>query len=124
MSLDVYLYGPATEEECMCMCGHRHTTSKTEDYFDANVTHNLAEMADEAGIYKHLWRPEELGIARAKDLIEPLTKGLALLVSDRPRFEKLNPDNGWGSYENFVPWVSNYLQACKDYPEAFVRVSR
>lgn len=26
--------------------------------FSANITHNLNAMAEAAGIYKHLWRPE------------------------------------------------------------------
>lgn len=97
---------------------------ETDIVFDANITHNLAEMAEEAGIYKHLWRPEELGVKTAKELIEPLRAGLALLRSDPARFEKYNPENGWGSYESFVPWVQRYLDACESYPEAEVSASR
>src|SRR6266496_3980933 len=41
-----------------------------------NITHNLNTMADAAGIYKHLWRPEELGITKAGELIAPLAAGL------------------------------------------------
>lgn len=109
MSLDVYL----TE------------TSPHEVYFN-NITHNLGDMADEAGIYKHLWRPEEVvpPVVKAMDLIEPLTKGLALLKSDPARFEKFNATNGWGKYEHFVPFVEKYLQACIEHPHADVRVSR
>src|SRR5690242_20071192 len=53
--------------------------------FDRNITHNLNAMAGEAGIYKHLWRPEELGITHARQLIEPLRAGLELLRSDPER---------------------------------------
>ena len=84
---------------------------ETNEVYSANITHNLILMAKEAGIYKELWRPEEIGITKAKQLIEPLTKGLELLKSDRPRFESLNPDNGWGSYIGFVLWVGKYLSA-------------
>lgn len=45
MSLDVYLSKEVTEERTV---------------FSANITHNLGEMADKAGIYKALWRPEDL----------------------------------------------------------------
>ena len=31
-------------------------------------------MADEAGIYKYLWSPEEIGITKAEQFIEPLKK--------------------------------------------------
>ncbi len=92
--------------------------------FESNITHNLNVMAEEAGIYKHLWRPEELGITKAAQLIEPLRSGLAALKADRPRFERYNAKNGWGKYENFVPWVEKYLKACEAYPDADVSADR
>ena len=136
MSLDVYL-----------------TATVPTTVFDANITHNLGKMAGEAGIYEALWRPAEMDPERkariqaqakagnyhgpdgayaieaevvtyARDLIEPLRAGLALLRADPERFEKHNPENGWGSYRDFVPWVARYLQACEEYPDAEVRVSR
>lgn len=94
------------------------------EVFSANVTHNLNTMAEAAGIYDHLWRPDEIGITKASELIEPLRAGLALLKSDPPRFEQLNPKNGWGSYERFVPWIERYLAACENYPDAAVEASR
>lgn len=95
----------------------------TEVYSD-NITHNLNKMALEAGIYQHLWRPEELGISLAAQLIEPLTAGLALLRSDPPRFRAFDASNGWGTYSNLVRFVEAYLAAAVANPEATVRVSR
>lgn len=92
--------------------------------FSDNITHNLGGMADEAGIYKALWRPEEIDISNAYQLIQPLTDGLTLLKSDPDRFRVHNPENGWGSYESLVQFVENYLKACKQYPTAIVSVSR
>lgn len=92
--------------------------------YDANITHNLGLMADAAGIYKHLWRPDENSITHARQLIEPLRDGLATLQSDPDRFRALNPENGWGSYEWLVEFVAGYLAACIAYPEAEVSVSR
>lgn len=113
MSLDVYL----TTDSCD-KCGHG------EEVYWANITHNLNMMADEAGIYKALWHPEEINATKAKDIIELLTKGLDLLKFDPPRFKKFDSSNGWGLYEHFVPWVEKYLAACKEYPDAMIRVSR
>jgi hypothetical protein len=89
-----------------------------------NITHNLGEMASTAGIYKELWRPEEIGITTAEQLIIPLSIGLDLLIRDPEHFKQLNPPNGWGDYEGFVGFVSDYLRACKENPEAEVHVSR
>jgi hypothetical protein len=98
--------------------------SEGDEVFTANVTHNLNTMAGEAGIYKHLWRPDELEIKKAVQLIEPLTAGLALLKSDPERFQKFNPSNGWGTYGGLVTFVEDYLEACKKYPDADVSVWR
>jgi len=107
MSLDVYL---------------REVRMTT--IYDANITHNLNNMADEAGIYKHLWRPEEIGITHAKQLINPLREGLALLLSDPERFKKFDPKNKWGDYDGLVKFVRSYAAACEENPNAEVSVSR
>lgn len=124
MSLDIYLLSPRTEKPCTCDCGNEHTKMETDTLFDYNITHNLGSMASEAGIYQHLWRPEEMGISKAKDLIEPLTNGLSLLKLNPERFKAFNPENGWGRYENLVEFVSKYLNACNDNPESEISVSR
>lgn len=92
--------------------------------FSYNITHNLNEMAKQAGIYKHLWHPEALGITEAAYLIAPLRKGLELLKSDPVRFSEFNASNGWGTYEHLVKFVTEYQAACEKHPAATVHVSR
>lgn len=125
MSLDVYLKGPPREEECWCSsCQHKHTATIMDSYFEANITHNLGEMAESAELYKCLWRPEELGITTASQLIVPLTLGLRLLKAEPLRFQKLNSPNGFGKYEHLVSFVSGYLKACIEFPDASVIACR
>jgi hypothetical protein len=97
---------------------------ETNEVYSANITHNLNTMAEEVGIYKHLWRPEEIEITKASELIEPLKKGIKKLKSTPEKYKKFNPENGWGTYEGFVSFVENYLDACCEYPEAEVEVDR
>lgn len=97
---------------------------ESNDVYWANITHNLGKMADEAGIYEALWRPEELGAQRARDIIAALRGGLAALRADPERFRAFNPSNGWGDYEGLVHFVAQYLAACEQHPEAIIRVSR
>jgi len=101
-----------------------HSAGIPGEVYHANVTHNLNKMAQAAGIYKYVWRPEEVGITKAKELIRPLRKGIELLESNPVYFKQYNPSNGWGSYLDFVPWLKQYLRACKQYPEATVSVWR
>lgn len=97
---------------------------ETTEVYHANITHNLGKMAKEAGIYECLWRPEEVGITKASQLIEPLSSGFILLQAFPERFTPLNPENGWGSYEGLVKFVLNYAVACRKYPDADVSVWR
>lgn len=94
------------------------------ELYDANITHNLNTMAEAAGIYKELWRPEEIGITKAHQLIAPLTAGLAKMKKDPDEFKKYDPPNGWGSYICFVSWIEKYIEACREYPMADVYASR
>lgn len=107
MSLDVYL-----------------TAVRETTVFDANITHNLGGMASEAGIYRHLWRPEEIGVTHARELIEPLRAGIALMEREPERFKAFDDHGGWGTYEQFLPWIRKYLAACEESPDATVRASR
>lgn len=125
MSLDVYLRGPSTSEKCRCpCCDNEHTKQVREEVYWANITHNLGRMAKEAGIYEALWRPDEQGWTKARNLIHDLQCGLSQLKGEPERFKKFNSPNGWGMYEHFVPFVEKYLEACIANPDADVEVSR
>lgn len=107
MSLDVYL-----------------TDDGDNEVYSANITHNLNKMADAAGIYKYLWRPDEIGISTAGELVAPLTEGLVDMLRRPDHYKQFNPENGWGSYDGFIPWLVEYIKACAANPNASVRVSR
>jgi hypothetical protein len=132
MSLDVMLKDPTA-------------TYEVDYLYETNITHNLTDMAEAAGIYKALWRPHQLkkefkklpksdydeeylfekaDTTYAKDIIPILKKGLKDLKTRPEYFETFNSSNGWGMYEHFVPFVEKYLEACKKYPEAIIKVNR
>lgn len=123
MSLDLFF----KEGETQCPCHHCEGKGYLTEYeFDmsVNITHNLGTMADEAGIYNCLWRPEEHNLTHAGQLIEPLRAGLVLLKSDPERFKKFNASNGWGLYDNFVPFVEQVLEICEAHPDAEISAWR
>lgn len=92
--------------------------------YSGNITHNLNKMAMEGGFYEALWRPEEIGITRAHQLITPLTDALVLLAKEPDRFDAFNAENGWGTRENLLRFVAEYLAACTKYPSALVKAWR
>lgn len=97
---------------------------ESRELFSRNITHNLGKMAGAAGIYEALWRPEEINVTHAKQLIEPLTLGLKRLRSDPDHFKAHNPENGWGTYEGLLAFVDDYLKACIADPDAKVHACR
>lgn len=89
--------------------------------YDANITHNLGDMAREAGIFDALWRSEKF--KSAAEIIPILRTGIAAMENEPQRFKVHNAENGWGTYEQFLPWVRNVLIACVENPEAIPRSS-
>ena len=122
MGLDVSLYSVEKKKVMCYSCMHEH--EEQEMLHDANITHNLTEMANRAGIYKALWRPDEIGAKYAKDIVEIVEKGLGDLKARPEYFEKFNSSNGWGTYEHFVPFVSDYLDALKENHDSEIRTGR
>ncbi len=125
MSLDVTLYGESYMKECECPhCDNKHQTKTRDELYWRNITHNLSKMADAAGLYEALWRPEEIGAKKAKDIIGKVALGLDILKANPEEFKKYNASNGWGKYENLVEFVESYLNALQEYPYADISISR
>ena len=97
---------------------------ETTEVFWKNITHNLNRMANAAGIYTYLWTPDAIGITTARELIDPLREGLHRLKMEPDKYMEFNPHNGWGHYDGLVSFVEEYLNACYQYPDATISVSR
>jgi len=94
------------------------------DTHSQNITHNIGNMAEEAGIYKCLWHPETNGFKTASQLIDPLEKALVDMYAYPAKYTPFSAENGWGTYRQFLPWLEQLLEACKEHPEAEIEVSR
>ena len=96
---------------------------------EGNVTHNLGKMAKEVEVgrytlYKYLWRPDEISVWTAKELIEPLTVGLLELETHPERYKQFDPENEWGDYVGLMNFTREYLKKCTLFPEAYIEISR
>ena len=98
--------------------------------YDNNITHNLSKMASEVklsnglSLYDVLWRPDEHQLELAEDIAKLLDEGWNILVSEPDRFKQLNPENGWGNYDNLCRFVYEYRTACWNEPDATIEVCR
>jgi len=112
MSLTLYL-----QKHCD-HCDH------TEELWSGDITHNLADMALACGLYKVLWRPDENGFDSAGFMIDNIEFGIENLRTFPVAYEEMNPENGWGDYDNLLNFAIDCLAACKKYPDASVVADR
>jgi len=140
MSLDVTLY----RNYHVSYDEGKTLEPQREFLYSSNITHNLGKMADAAGLYEALWRPyqlkegydipednykaeweyEDANPVRAYEISPIIEKGLEDMKKRPKHYEKFNSSNGWGMYHDFVPWIEQYLEALKKYPESFVECDR
>ena len=90
-----------------------------DSLWHGNITHNMNEMASkvpiegtELTLYDLLWRPEEhnFATAGAPYYREYVLKGFLYLRTHKEELLPLNPDNGWGDYEQLLAFTLDYLQ--------------
>ena len=90
-----------------------------DSLWHGNITHNMNEMASKVPIegtdltlYDLLWRPEEHDFvtAGAPYYREYMLKGFLYLRTHKEELLPLNPDNGWGNYDQLLAFTLDYLQ--------------
>lgn len=94
---------------------------RKERLINMNITHNLTPMWRKAGIYDALYNSEGM---EANEVLSTLIDGLNDMIANPKEYEKLNSPNGWGLYENAVPWLSELIKGFKDNPKAIIEVSK
>lgn len=128
MSYDVWL----VREPCPC-CKRPYT-----GLGDFNLTHNVnrivdaclsaygdiqAQSGDGTTYEMHSWG--RLDGWTAKDAVPVLER--ALVEAKNParlrEFRAMEPDNGWGKLEDAQRTLSEFLDACRENPDAKIRAS-
>jgi hypothetical protein len=110
VSLDIYLSG-------QCDVGTDEPI-KVELY-EANITHNVTPMWRKAGVYEALYKSDG---KMAKEVGDVIKRGVCLMELHPDEYKKLNPPNGWGSYEGALEFLFEFAMACDRYPKAIIRV--
>ena len=90
-----------------------------EDFWHRNITHNMNKMASEVPIdgteltlYDLLWRPDEHDFTTvgSPNYREYVLKGYLYLRAHEKELLSLNPDNGWGNYDQLLAFTLDLLQ--------------
>jgi hypothetical protein len=93
-------------------------------FFRKSVTHNLVPMAKACGCYTYVWRPEEVGIHFAYQMLHMLRSAIKYASSNPKILSEHNPYNDWGNYDVFLMFLQDYLKGCERYPATRIHISR
>lgn len=93
---------------------------KTVEVYEDNITYNLAPMYYkcidiEGGLYA-------LNGMKCRDAVPVLNRAIDDLTKNKEEYEKLNPENGWGSYDYLLRFLKNLRIACQENPSGKVSV--
>lgn len=93
---------------------------KEVEIYDANITYNLADM-----YYKAI--DNELGLRKLDNIkcceaVEILSKAIEDMVNNKKEYEKMNPANGWGSYDGLLNKLREMLEVCEKNPDGYFRI--
>lgn len=90
------------------------------ELFADSITWNLNPMWYAAGVHDALRKSDG---KKANEIDEALVAGLRRMRADPETFRKMNPPNGWGTYEQAMKLLEELIRVVQSYPEATIRIS-
>lgn len=89
--------------------------------YKTNITYNLSDM-----YYRCIDKEKGLKLfdnMSCKEALPILEKAIEDLIQNKEEYEKLNPKNGWGSYENLLGTFLDIRKCCTDNPDGIIELS-
>lgn len=90
------------------------------EIYEGNVTYNLAPM-----YYKCI--DKELGFKKlnemnCKEALPTINKAIEEMLNNADEYRKLNPKNGWGSYEGLLATLQEMRNCCEKNPDGKIEI--
>lgn len=105
MSLDIWL-----------RCSHNLIVDGNHNY-----THNVREMWIKAGCYDALYSSDG---KKASETLPILNQAILHMSANADEYRKLNPANGWGSYEGALTFLKEWRDFCEQHLDLLIVVSK
>ena len=83
---------------------------------DWNYTYNTSPMLYDAGIDLKKYCGKT-----CEEVIDELETSIKILKDNPEKYEAMNPENGWGSYEGVTRKMELLLTAFKEHPKAIIQ---
>lgn len=93
--------------------------AKREIYiYDSNVTYNLADI-----YYKCIDGGfNSLNKMSCKNALPIITKAIENMLENEKEYRKLEPSNGWGTYDGLLQELRDLKICCEDNPDGIIEV--
>lgn len=88
--------------------------------FQTNITYDLADM-----YYKCIDKKlglEKLNGLSSKEALPIVKRAIEDMIENKEEYEKLNPSNGWGSYDGLLIDLRNLKESCEQIPDGVIEV--
>lgn len=97
------------------------TAQREVEIYEANITYNLAPM-----YYKCVDKEKglkKLDNMNCKKALPIVNKAITDMLNNANEYRKLNPANGWGSYEGLLAKLQEIRNCCESNPDGIINVS-
>jgi hypothetical protein len=93
------------------------TGGEPVEVWTRNHTSNTADMWRDAGLDLRAYEG-----ARASTLRSAAHDACMAILQDVEKYQAMEPDNGWGTVESTVSFLTDISNACAKYPATTVRI--
>ncbi len=82
------------------------------EIYETNITYNLSKM-----YYKAI--DEKLGLKKlkgltCKEVLPIINNAIKDMIDKKEEYEKMNPKNGWGSYDGLLKTFKEICEVCEE----------
>jgi hypothetical protein len=91
--------------------------------FQTSITANLLNMGKRTGHWEFIWEPGENNIWFAYQMRPFLESAITFCLENKEFLSTFNHKSGYGTYEEFLTILQEYLEACKRWPLARIYTS-
>ena len=96
------------------------TAKRETEIYEANVTYNLADM-----YYKCIDKDKgfrKLDGMNCKEALPIIENAIKDMLNNADEYRKLNPKNGWGSYEGLLKVLQEMRICCESNPDGKIEI--
>ncbi len=96
------------------------TAKRETEIYESNVTYNLSKM-----YYKCIDKEKgfkKLDGMNCKKALPIINNAIQDMLNNADEYRKLNPENGWGSYEGLLKTLQDMRNCCESNPDGTINV--